>query len=44
MDRRRELDTGPRDVWPTLEVVVTEVGPELAKRYDPETGLHLLVP
>lgn len=32
------------DVWPTLEVLVTEVGPELAKRYDPETGLALLNP
>ncbi|HEX6498653.1 MAG TPA: DUF296 domain-containing protein [Micromonosporaceae bacterium] len=32
------------EVWPTLEVLVTEVGPELAKRYDPETGLALLAP
>ena len=32
------------DVWPTLEVIVTEVGPELAKRVDPETGLALLGP
>lgn len=32
------------DVWPTLEVIVTEVGPELAKRSDPETGLALMAP
>lgn len=32
------------NVWPTLEVVVTEVAPELAKRFDPETGLALLAP
>jgi predicted DNA-binding protein with PD1-like motif len=31
-------------VWPTLEVVVTEVAPELAKRFDPETGLAVLAP
>jgi predicted DNA-binding protein with PD1-like motif len=31
-------------VWPTLEVVVNEVGPELAKEVDPETGLALIVP
>lgn len=31
-------------VWPTLEVVVAEVGPELAKRVDPETGLALISP
>lgn len=30
------------EVWPTLEVMVTEVGPELAKQFDPETGLVLL--
>ncbi|MFC0005583.1 PPC domain-containing DNA-binding protein [Micromonospora siamensis] len=29
-------------VWPTLEVIVTEVAPELAKRVDPETGLALI--
>ncbi|MFF4888261.1 PPC domain-containing DNA-binding protein [Micromonospora chersina] len=29
-------------VWPTLEVIVTEVAPELAKRIDPETGLALI--
>ncbi|MBU8861712.1 MULTISPECIES: PPC domain-containing DNA-binding protein [unclassified Micromonospora] len=29
-------------VWPTLEVIVTEVTPELAKRVDPETGLALI--
>ena len=32
------------EVWPTLEVMVTEVAPELAKRYDPETGLSLISP
>ncbi|MEV4759259.1 PPC domain-containing DNA-binding protein [Micromonospora sp. NPDC049559] len=32
------------EVWPTLEVIVTEVGPELAKRVDRETGLALLSP
>jgi predicted DNA-binding protein with PD1-like motif len=31
-------------VWPTLEVVVNEVAPELAKRIDPETGLALISP
>lgn len=30
-------------VWPTLEVIVTEVAPELAKRVDPATGLALIV-
>lgn len=30
--------------WPTLEVVVTEVADELAKRADPETGLALIDP
>ena len=30
------------EVWPTLEVIVTEVAPELAKRVDPETGLALI--
>jgi uncharacterized protein len=29
-------------VWPTLEVVLSEVGPELAKRLDPQTGLALI--
>ena len=29
-------------VWPTLEVIVSEVAPELAKRVDPETGLALI--
>jgi uncharacterized protein len=29
-------------VWPTLEVIVTEVAPELAKRMDPQTGLALI--
>jgi predicted DNA-binding protein with PD1-like motif len=32
------------EVWPTLEVIVREVAPELAKRFDPETGLALLSP
>lgn len=32
------------EVWPILEVIVTEVGPALAKRVDPETGLALLAP
>ncbi|GAA5187908.1 DNA-binding protein [Rugosimonospora acidiphila] len=32
------------EVWPTLEVMVTEVAAELARRYDPETGLSLLSP
>lgn len=31
-------------VWPTLEVIVTEVASSLAKRVDPETGLALLTP
>ncbi|HEX5598957.1 MAG TPA: PPC domain-containing DNA-binding protein [Micromonosporaceae bacterium] len=31
-------------VWPVLEVIVTEVAPSLAKRFDPETGLTLLAP
>ena len=30
------------EVWPTLEVIVTEVAESLAKRVDPETGLALL--
>jgi len=30
------------EVWPTLEVIVTEVAPELARRTDPETGLALI--
>jgi predicted DNA-binding protein with PD1-like motif len=30
------------EVWPTLEVVITEVGGSLIKRVDPETGLALL--
>ncbi|MEV1333598.1 PPC domain-containing DNA-binding protein [Micromonospora costi] len=29
-------------VWPTLEVIITEVGARLLKRVDPETGLALL--
>jgi predicted DNA-binding protein with PD1-like motif len=29
-------------VWPTLEVIITAVEGELAKRIDPETGLALL--
>lgn len=32
------------EVWPTLEVIITEVPPELGKRYDPETGLALIDP
>lgn len=32
------------EVWPTLEVIVAEVAPALAKRFDPETGLTLLAP
>ncbi|HEY2763216.1 MAG TPA: PPC domain-containing DNA-binding protein [Pseudonocardiaceae bacterium] len=32
------------EVWPTLEVMVTEVAPELARRYDPQTGLSLISP
>jgi predicted DNA-binding protein with PD1-like motif len=30
------------EVWPTLEVIVTEVALELARRVDPETGLALI--
>ena len=30
------------EVWPTLEVIITEVSPELAKEVDPETGLALI--
>jgi uncharacterized protein len=30
------------EVWPTLEVTLLEVGPELAKRLDPQTGLALI--
>jgi len=30
------------EVWPTLEVIITEVAPELAKRLDPQTGLALI--
>jgi predicted DNA-binding protein with PD1-like motif len=30
------------EVWPTLEVIITEVAPSLTKRLDPETGLALL--
>lgn len=29
-------------VWPTLEVIITEVAPELSKQVDPETGLALI--
>ena len=29
-------------VWPTLEVILAEVAPALAKRVDPETGLALI--
>ncbi|WP_412751599.1 PPC domain-containing DNA-binding protein [Krasilnikovia sp. M28-CT-15] len=29
-------------VWPTLEVILTEVAPELAKRVDAKTGLALI--
>ncbi|MET8354436.1 PPC domain-containing DNA-binding protein [Micromonospora sp. NPDC005206] len=29
-------------VWPTLEVIISEVAPELAKRVDPQTGLALI--
>ncbi len=32
------------EVWPTLEVIVTEVAPELAKEVDAETGLALIAP
>jgi uncharacterized protein len=30
------------EVWPTLEVLVSEVPAELAKHHDPETGLALI--
>jgi len=30
------------EVWPTLEVILTEVAPQLAKQVDPETGLALI--
>ncbi|MET8307213.1 PPC domain-containing DNA-binding protein [Micromonospora sp. NPDC005173] len=30
------------EVWPTLEVIITEVGASLTKQIDPETGLALL--
>lgn len=30
------------EVWPTLEVIISEVSPELAKRIDPESGLALI--
>jgi predicted DNA-binding protein with PD1-like motif len=30
------------EVWPTLEVIISEVGASLAKRVDPETGLALI--
>ncbi|SBT43239.1 PPC domain-containing DNA-binding protein [Micromonospora narathiwatensis] len=30
------------EVWPTLEVIISEVGASLAKRVDQETGLALL--
>ena len=30
------------EVWPTLEVIITEVGAGLTKSIDPETGLALL--
>ncbi|MFG2169324.1 PPC domain-containing DNA-binding protein [Micromonospora chersina] len=29
-------------VWPTLEVIISEVAPDLGKRVDPETGLTLV--
>jgi len=32
------------EVFPTLEVIITEVPPELGKRFDPETGLALMDP
>jgi predicted DNA-binding protein with PD1-like motif len=32
------------EVWPTLEVIVAEVAPELAKRFDPGTGLAVIAP
>lgn len=31
-------------VWPTLELIITEVGPELGRRWDPESGLALIDP
>lgn len=31
-------------VWPTLEAIVTEAAPTLAKRVDPRTGLALISP
>lgn len=31
-------------VWPTLEVIISELSPELAKRVDPQTGLALISP
>lgn len=30
------------EVWPTLEVIITEVGSDLTKQIDQETGLALL--
>jgi predicted DNA-binding protein with PD1-like motif len=30
------------EVWPTLEVIITEVTPELAKRVDPATGVAVI--
>ncbi len=30
------------EVWPTLEIIVTEVAPRLAKKIDPQTGLALI--
>jgi uncharacterized protein len=30
------------EVWPTLEVIITEVPAELAKQHDPQTGLALI--
>ncbi len=30
------------EVWPTLEVIVTQVPAELAKRTDPQTGIALI--
>jgi predicted DNA-binding protein with PD1-like motif len=32
------------DVWPTLEVIITEVGASLTKQIDQESGLALLAP
>jgi predicted DNA-binding protein with PD1-like motif len=31
-------------VWPTLEVIITEVPADLSKRFDPETGLAVIKP